>query len=134
VIFSWSGSLTQIFWNGGRGALNQHLFKVTSKIYPKWFFFFWIDHHMPNFRAIAASKATTMGHIQRHHLTQALTIVPSRPVMQAADTVIAPLCDRLIANDLESRSLGSLRDLLLPKLMSGEIRVKDAEATVAAKL
>ena len=71
-----------------------------------------------------------MGHIQRHHLHQAEVIVASPKVMTAADALISPMFDRLLANDLESRTLTATRDLLLPKLMSGEIRVKDAEKMV----
>ena len=37
VIFSWSGSLLVDFWCGGICGLNQHLFKVTSSKYDKWF-------------------------------------------------------------------------------------------------
>lgn len=127
VLFSWSGSLIHRVWTAGRGALNQHLFKVTSEQFPKWFFFHWITEHMPSFRATAASKATTMGHIQRRHLTQADTIIGTPAFMTAADEFIAPLFNRQISNDLESRTLAATRDLLLPKLMSGEVRVKDAE-------
>jgi type I restriction enzyme S subunit len=127
ILFSWSGSLLHRVWTSGRGALNQHLFKVTSDTFPKWFYFHWIGHHMEDFRATAASKATTMGHIQRHHLAQAMTIVPTGQMLKAADGVIAPLFERCIANDLEARTLAQTRDLLLPKLMSGEIRVREAE-------
>lgn len=130
VIFSWSGSLLHRVWTAGRGALNQHLFKVTSKQFPKWFFFHWIAEHMPSFQATAASKATTMGHIQRHHLTQAVTFIGTPAVMKAADEIIGPLFDRQIANDLEARTLAATRDFLLPKLMSGQVRVKDAEKLV----
>jgi type I restriction enzyme S subunit len=130
VLFSWSGSLLHRVWTAGRGALNQHLFKVTSRQFPKWFFFHWIAEHMPSFQATAASKATTMGHIQRHHLTQALTYVGTPAVMKMADEVIEPLFNRQIANDLEVRTLAATRDFLLPKLMSGDIRIKDAEQIV----
>ena len=71
VLFSWSGSLECVLWAGGQEALNQHLFKVTSTGFPKWFYYLWIHEHLPTFREIAAGKATTMGHIQRHHLTDA---------------------------------------------------------------
>lgn len=134
VLFSWSGSLLHRVWTAGRGALNQHLFKVTSKQFPKWFFFHWIAEHMPSFQATAASKATTMGHIQRHHLTQAATVIGTPGVMKAADELIAPLFNRQIANNLESRTLATTRDFLLPKLMSGEVRVKDAEKLVGEAL
>jgi type I restriction enzyme S subunit len=130
VLFSWSGSLTHLIWSGGRGALNQHLFKVTSERFPKWFYYLWIEHHMPSFRAIAAAKATTMGHIQRHHLTEATTVVPSSTVMEAADRIIAPLVERMMTSDQERRTLAALRDTLLPRLISGELRVHDAERMV----
>jgi type I restriction enzyme S subunit len=71
-----------------------------------------------------------MGHIQRHHLSEAMTIVPDQRTIKVADDVIAPLFNLLIANDLESRTLAATRDLLLPKLMSGEIRVTEAEKIV----
>lgn len=127
VLFSWSGSLTQVLWSGGEGALNQHLFKVASKDYPKWLHYLWVDEHLPEFQAIAASKATTMGHIQRHHLSAASTVVPDDAIMQVADATIAPLFDQILCNAQENRTLAQTRDLLLPKLMSGEIRLKDAE-------
>ena len=76
LIFSWSGSLLVELWCGGKGALNQHLFKVTSAKAPKWFCFQWLRYYLPDFQAIAADKATTMGHIRRHHLTEALVVVP----------------------------------------------------------
>ena len=134
VLFSWSGSLLHRVWTAGQGALNQHLFRVTSKQFPKWFFFHWITEHMPSFQATAASKATTMGHIQRHHLTQALAHIGTPAVMKMADEIIEPLFSRQIANDLESRTLAATRDFLLPKLMSGEVRVKDAEKLVGVAL
>ena len=127
VLFSWSGSLIQTIWAGGRGALNQHLFKVTSEKFPKWFYFFWVDHHLLHFQGIAASKATTMGHIQRHHLTEAQVVVPSTKIFSAADRFIGSIFESIVHNSLESRTLTELRDTLLPKLMSGEIRMRDAE-------
>lgn len=132
VLFSWSGSLEVEVWNGGRGALNQHLFKVTSNTVPKWFYFFATRHHLQSFRAIAADKATTMGHIQRKHLTDARVAVASPEGMKKFDIAIAPLFDQLVSNAQQSRSLAQLRDTLLPKLISGELRVPDAERIAGA--
>jgi len=125
-LFSWSGSLLAKFWTGGEGALNQHLFKVTSNSYPAWFFSEWVQHHLEEFQIIAASKATTMGHIQRGHLKAAKTICPPDHVIKRMGDMMAPLTDRIIQNELESRTLARTRDLLLPPLMSGELRVDDA--------
>lgn len=127
VLFSWSGSLEVEVWNGGRGALNQHLFKVTSNEVPKWFYFFATRQHLSDFRAIAAGKATTMGHIQRKHLTDARIAVAPPESMTKFDAVIASQFDQLVSNAQQSRSLAQLRDTLLPKLISGELRVGDAD-------
>ena len=132
VLFSWSGSLEVEVWNGGRGALNQHLFKVTSNEVPKWFYFFATRQHLSDFRAIAAGKATTMGHIQRKHLTDARIAVAPPESMKKFDAVIASQFDQLVSNAQQSRSLAQLRDTLLPKLISGELRVPDAERIVGA--
>ena len=125
VLFSWSGSLEVEIWCGGPGALNQHLFKVSSADYPKWFYFFWTRQHLPHFQQIAASKATTMGHIQRKHLTEAKVVVPPDEVLALAKDVFGPLLDRLINNALQAQTLGSIRDSLLPRLISGQVRLSE---------
>ena len=134
VLFSWSGSLEVELWCGGEGALNQHLFKVTSTRYPKWFYFLWTRHHLESFRQIAASKATTMGHIQRAHLTAAKVVVPSDSVLDAADAVLGPLVERQIENAQQAQTLTTLRDTLLPRLISGQLRLPEVQVTTEASL
>jgi type I restriction enzyme, S subunit len=121
VLFSWSGSLMVDLWCGGMGALNQHLFKVTSTEYPKWFYLQWTQHHLDNFVRVAADKATTMGHIQRHHLSSANTIVPPEDVLLRLDQIMTTLVDKMIETRLESRKLAETRDTLLPLLMAGKL-------------
>lgn len=123
VLFSWSGSLEVVIWCGGPGALNQHLFKITSKEYPKWFFYQWTKYHLTEFQLIAEGKATTMGHIQRHHLTEAKILVPQRAILEKINKIMAPKFELLVNNKIEIRNLTQIRDSLLPKLMSGKIRV-----------
>ena len=124
LLFSWSGTLESEFWFGGKGALNQHLFKVTSSHFPSWFCFLWIRQHLPWFRAIAASKATTMGHIKRGHLQETPVVVPPNEVLHEANEVIGPIYDLFSQLMIESRKLAAMRDVLLPKLLSGEMRVR----------
>jgi type I restriction enzyme, S subunit len=123
VLFSWSGSLEVKIWTGVDGALNQHLFKVTSHDYPKWFYYQWTLHHLPEFRQIAANKATTMGHIQRVHLSEAKVITPKSDVLRKMDKIMDPILGMSISMKIEQRRLAETRDTLLPKLISGEIEV-----------
>jgi type I restriction enzyme S subunit len=132
VLFSWSGSLEVEVWCGGEGALNQHLFTVTSKDFPKWFYLHWTRHHLDHFRQIAASKATTMGHIQRAHLSEAKVLAPPAASLGAMDAYFTPLLARIVQNELQAQTLATLRDTLLPRLISGQLRLPDAEALAAA--
>lgn len=125
VIFSWSGSLLVDLWCGGTCGLNQHLFKVTSSKYDKWFYYAWTAHHLRKFAAIAADMATTMGHIKREELAKAEVLIPSQSDYDRIGGLLAPLYDLVIANRIENRKLASLRDELLPQLMSGQLDVSE---------
>lgn len=116
LLFSWSGSLEVKFWVGGEGALNQHLFKVTSKDYPLWFCYHWILHHLAEFRNIAEEKTTTMGHIKRSHLSNALCLVPNSE-MNKFSLIIESIISKQIETRKESAMLGRLRDFLIPFLL-----------------
>lgn len=125
VIFSWSGSLLVDLWCGGICGLNQHLFKVTSSKYDKWFYYAWTNHHLQKFATIAADMATTMGHIKREELAKAEVLVPSELDYDRIGGLLAPLYDLVIVNRIENRKLASLRDELLPQLMSGQLDVSE---------
>lgn len=125
VIFSWSGSLLVDLWCGGTCGLNQHLFKVTSEKYPKWFYYAWTAHHLAGFVAIAADKATTMGHIKREELAKAAVVIPDSGSMERIGGVLQPMYDLIISNRIVNRKLAMLRDTILPQLMSGELDVSD---------
>jgi type I restriction enzyme S subunit len=123
VIFSWSGSLLVDFWTGGVGGLNQHLFKVSSEDYDRWFYFSWTQHHLEEFVAMAAARATTMGHIKRDALDKAEVLIPNVTDYKDLGDLLEPIYNKQIKNRLENRKLIKLRDTLLPKLLSGEIPV-----------
>lgn len=123
IIFSWSGTLLVDIWCGGECGVNQHLFKVTSEKYNKWFYYYWIKKHLEEFIRIAKDKAVTMGHIKREHLRNALVVVPDNKTMHNADKIFSPIINRIIESRIESKRLASLRDTLLPRLMSGEIKI-----------
>ena len=125
VIFSWSGTLLVDVWCGGDCGLNQHLFKVTSKDHPKWFYYYWTKHHLQEFIHIAKDKAVTMGHIKRGHLEEALVAIPDNDSMDKAHDLFEPILSKMISLRMENSRLSLLRDTLLPRLMSGELEVPE---------
>jgi len=127
VVFSWSGSLLVDIWAGGKVGLNQHLFKVSSSKYDEWFYYLWTDHYLGRFISMAADRATTMGHIKRSALKQAVVKIPDKRSMANLSRLFSPLLDEFIANKIQSKQLEHLRDALLTKLMSGEIDISKVE-------
>lgn len=124
VIFAWSASLMVKIWNGEDCILNQHLFKVTSEEFPKWFYYFWCKQHLREFISIAQSHATTMGHIKRSDLDEAMVLIPDNDEIEKMTFQMNPILDKIQLNNNQINSISKLRDTLLPKLMSGEVRVK----------
>ena len=133
VIFSWSGSLLVDIWTGGTCGLNQHLFKVTSSKFDKWFYYCWTKFYLDQFILIAKDKATTMGHIKRKHLDESLVLIPDKETYSKLTMLFKPLFDMLIKNKIEIKKLQNLRDVLMPKLMSGEVDVSKINCDLELK-
>ena len=124
VIFAWSASLMVKVWDGEKCVLNQHLFKVTSLEFPKWFYLHWCKYHLDEFISISSSHATTMGHIKRGDLDTAMVKVPKSEELALMTAQMSPLLEKQDINSKQIKTLEKLRDSLLPKLMSGEVRVE----------
>ena len=123
VIFSWSASLMVKIWDGDNCILNQHLFKVTSDEFPKWYYYLWSKHYLEEFISISASHATTMGHIKRGDLDNAVVLVPSDEEMTRLTEIQTPIIDKIITNNKQLKKLVAIREILLPKLVSGEVKI-----------
>jgi type I restriction enzyme S subunit len=140
ILFSWSGnpdtSIDTFIWTGGPAWLNQHIFAVRENGHRKLAYVYamlkWLN---PVFAELARNKQTTgLGHVTKEDLGRLQVVVPPPPIELEFDRIVGPILDRLRAALFENRALAATRDALLPKLMSGEIRVKDAEKIVEAVL
>jgi type I restriction enzyme S subunit len=129
ILFSWSGSpdtsIDIFVWTGGDGWLNQHIFKIQFKRpVEKYFVYYLLRHLKPVFIEIARDKQTTgLGHVTGQDLKRLKTAFPPDDVLQDFNQVAEPLFQKVYSNLRESRTLAELRDALLPKLLSGELRV-----------
>jgi type I restriction enzyme S subunit len=130
ILMSWSGSLGVYIWARDEAIINQHIFKVIPDEYPAWLVFNCLNEALPFFRQTASDKATTMGHIQRHHLDDAQVQVPLSGSLNSLDLVMKPMWQRMILSEVEALELADLRDSLLPELLSGRLRVSDVEKAV----
>ncbi len=120
ILMSWSGSLGVYRWRLDEAIINQHIFKVIPVGQPAWLVFDRLDAIMPEFRKIAADKATTMGHIQRRHLDDTRVEMPNEAGVRHLDKTLGKLWDRLLLIEREVSGLVDLRLALLEQLGSVE--------------
>jgi type I restriction enzyme S subunit len=131
ILFSWSGnpdtSIDTFIWSDGPAWLNQHIFRVRgngrasrARIY------FQLKALRSVFAELARNKQTTgLGHVTISDMKKLLICDPSENVTLAFDNYASPLLERIIASQLQNERLAALRNALLPKLISGELRVGD---------
>jgi type I restriction enzyme S subunit len=139
VLFSWSATLDVKIWTEGKGALNQHIFKVTSDHYPRSFYYFEVLNYLHHFKMMAELRKTTMGHITIDHLKTSFIAVPPIDLIKELDKKVNIVLSKIIINKKQNQELAALRDWLLPMLMNGQVKVGDdaeqeeAEVLVAAE-
>ncbi len=124
ILFSWSATLETMLWYGGRGGLNQHIFKVVPKC-PKYFAYSQLSSYIINFKAIAEARKTTMGHITTDHMEQSRIAIPPTIVQETFNRQVTPLYEQFANNCKENLRLQALRDWLLPMLMNGQATIAD---------
>lgn len=125
ILFSWSATLETMIWNGGKAGLNQHIFKVIPKTYPKYYVYMQLSSYIINFIQMAEARKTTMGHITIDHLKQSKIVLPSKEIAQKYNNITENQFLMQTKNKEQNRELSSLRDFLLPLLMNGQVGFKE---------
>lgn len=125
ILFSWSATLEIMYWFGGAGGLNQHIFKVVPKDgFPKEYVYQQLSAYIVNFVKMAEARKTTMGHITTDHLDQSRIAIPPTPVLERFSEIVRPIHEMIGKYQQQNRELTKLRDWLLPMLMNGQAVVE----------
>lgn len=136
ILFSWSGnpdtSIDTFIWTRGPAWLNQHIFRVCPhRPVERTFVYLHLRHLRPTFAEIARNKQTTgLGHVTAGDMKRLPTVLPPDEVLLDFNAAADPLFERYTGNLYENQTLTEIRDTLLPKLISGEIRIPEAEKLV----
>lgn len=122
VLFSWSATLLVNEWGEGPALLNQHLFKVIphNELH-KRLVRFAVEAAIPELTGHAVGA--TMQHIRRSALDNHLMLVPDETTAVAFAAQVDPMMDAVLNLTAQNRELTKARNLLLPKLMSGQLDV-----------
>jgi type I restriction enzyme S subunit len=140
ILLSWSGnpdtSIGTFLWMGGEGWLNQHIFKVSLKNeIERFFVYYQLKSLQSVFAEIARDKQTTgLGHFTAKDMKRLRVFKPSTELLNGFNNSVTALYQRFYQNRLSEKTLSNLRDTLLPKLISGELRIPDAEKLVKEAL
>ena len=125
ILFSWSATLAVIFWFGGNGGLNQHIFKVNPKLYfSKEYVYELLSSYIVNFIKIAEARKTTMGHITTAHLEQSKIFLPPESIINIFTKRIQPIYLKIGLAKKENRKMIKLRNESLPLLMNGQVSIE----------
>ena len=115
------------------GACSTDIIVIEPKS-PMWFSFALMHASSDAFvaHADATSSGTKMPRASWRDLANYDVALPTEEEARELDVQVRPLIERIVHNVHESRTLSELRDALLPKLISGELRIRDVEATAEA--
>ena len=126
TIISARGTVGTVALVGITMAMNQSCYGLLGKIGKYGFFTYFATHALVSTLRKRA-HGSVFDTITRNTLAGVETIVPPPALVEAFEQTIAPFLKQIRSNLFQSTTIVAIRDALLPKLLSGEIRVKEAE-------
>ena len=132
IIVGRKGSVGTVYWEEEPFFPIDTTFYVKPTLGDQWLP--WIFFHLDRMDIKRLGADSAVPGVNRHTLLAQKWAMPPIERIEAFLDLRAPIRSRMQANKLHSRTLADLRDALLPKLISGEIRVPEAEGAVEAAL
>ena len=136
ILFSWSGnpdtSIDTFVWIFEPAWLNQHIFRVLPRTSQERTFVLQMLRHLkPVFTELARNKQTTgLGHVTVADMKRELIVMPTTELLKQFDISVGPIHARIFENQRQAQTLATLRDTLLPRLISGQLRLLEAQETL----
>jgi type I restriction enzyme S subunit len=113
-------------------AINEHVYRLRArKELGQDFLFFWLSSDLSMEEMRVRGTGVAVPGLNSTQVKSLTILVPSPAIIAAFEATVGPLVSRVLTSCNESRTLTTLRDVLLPKLISGELRVKEAERVAA---
>jgi type I restriction enzyme S subunit len=110
-------------------AINQGFIALKpKKLTSNLFLLLWCSHSHEEI--VSRANGSTFLEISKSSFRPIPLLAPPPQIMEAFDRLASPVYKRITENERQSRTLAALRDTLLPKLISGALRVADAERIV----
>lgn len=114
-------------------AINQgYIAMLPSSQLPPLYLLYWCRNNMEVIKSRA--NGSTFMEISKRAFRPIPAIVPPEPVLMAFTDVAGALFDRLVENAKQAQTLSTLRDALLPRLISGQLRLPEVKEEIAEAL
>ena len=114
-------------------AINQgYIAMLPGGLLPPLYMYFWCRHNMDNIKGRA--NGSTFMEISKKAFRPIPVLVPTNDLVTAFTATTEALFARLTANEHQAQTLSTLRDTLLPRLISGQLRLPEAQAATEAAL
>jgi len=126
IVVGMDGEFTAQIWKGPPSLLNQRVCEfVPKKRVPELFIKFSLEKPLQHFEN--SKIGTTVIHLNKKDIDSFKIVVPDDPILDIFYKGSTEIYREILHNSKQNRLLVSIRDTLLPKLISGQIRIKDAE-------
>jgi len=125
VVAGMDAEFIPYIWQGERGVLNQRCckFKGNNDAISNYYIHFLVK---PQLEYVQSYKTgTTVSHLGKSDIDRFKFVTPPMDIIESFSRIVEPMKEEVVNRSKESRRLAELRDTLLPKLMSGEIKVED---------
>lgn len=110
-------------------AINQgYIAMLPDSVLPPLYMLFWCKQNMDRIKNHA--NGSTFMEISKKAFRPLPTLVPPAAIIEQFVSVVGVLFDRLVENENQARTLATLRDTLLPRLISGQLRLPEASANL----
>lgn len=126
ILIGMDGDFHMCRWANGLAYLNQRVTRIrTDGPLSQYHLFLGLERPIRHFND--SIIGTTVAHLGKRHLEEIVIAVPTEPVLQAAEAVFRPIFELEVNLRKQGRALAEARDLLLPRLLSGELDVSDLD-------
>ncbi|MFN3709512.1 MAG: restriction endonuclease subunit S [Alishewanella aestuarii] len=112
-------------------AINEHVFRMRSDYLGQAFLYFFVSHERTLSELSNRGGKAAIPGINQTDVKTLKIIAPPKCVLDAFQNSVEPFLCKILANASQSHNLANLRDTLLPRLISGQLRLPEAEATLA---
>jgi len=115
-------------------CINEHVYRLRcNDSYSQSLLYLWLTGETASEEMRRKGTGVAIPGLNSSAVRSLTVVIPPRSAVAECDAIVSPLIEMVLNNSSENVMLGEIRDSVLPKLLSGEVRIKQAEKVVEDK-